>query len=400
MSVNGNVSGYSSVGGLVGKLENGSLNLGNFKGNVQSRVQLNNLPGNQAASNLGGLIGLMASDGSLSNSYFDGVLNGVFSVGGLVGNNLGFIHSSYANLVFNVPGAQYVGGLVGINVGGTNDTNGSIVNSYANGSINANDIAGGLVGYNDTGSLQNNYSLVKMTGLGGTIGPVIGVDYAGSHYINIYYDTSINPGLTGPGTGLTHAQILQSSNFQGFNFSNTWFSYDGYTAPLLRNFLTPLEVTVTVSGSKTYDGSGNYNIRYEDNTSSAIDKADLTVTATQVTKTYDGTTAANGSGSVATRSSSSTKQWHRRSNRLICSLLTRWEMPAPAARLCCCPPAYKKTWHGPATRHQATRHQATNHKITHYRAIQLRTTHYPTHPHRKKTMTIKNEPSDIFKNPS
>ena len=103
---------------------------------------------------------------------------------------------------------------------------------------------------------------------------------------------------------------------------------------------------------------------------------------------------------VATRSSSSTKQLHRRSNQLICSSLTRWEMPTPAARLCCCPPAYKKTWSGPATRHQATRHQATNHKITHYRAIQLRTTHYPTHHHRKKTMTMKNEPSDIFKNPS
>ena len=57
---------------------------------------------------------------------------------------------------------------------------------------------------------------------------------------------------------------------------------------------------VAIKDSDNADVSSNYNIRYEDNTSSAIDKADLTVTATQVRKTYDGTTAANGSGSLGT----------------------------------------------------------------------------------------------------
>jgi hypothetical protein len=49
---------------------------------------------------------------------------------------------------------------------------------------------------------------------------------------------------------------------------------------------------VTVSGVTISDGtnSGNYNITYENNTTSTINKADVTLTAENVEKTYDGTT--------------------------------------------------------------------------------------------------------------
>ena len=50
-------------------------------------------------------------------------------------------------------------------------------------------------------------------------------------------------------------------------------------------------ITDTTSGADT---SGNYNITYEDNTTSTINKADLTLTAEDVVKTYDGTTAVTG----------------------------------------------------------------------------------------------------------
>ena len=36
--------------------------------------------------------------------------------------------------------------------------------------------------------------------------------------------------------------------------------------------------------------SGNYNITYADNTTSTINQANITLTAEDVTKTYDGTT--------------------------------------------------------------------------------------------------------------
>ena len=55
---------------------------------------------------------------------------------------------------------------------------------------------------------------------------------------------------------------------------------------------------VTIKDSGNADVSGNYTITYADNTASTINKADLTVTASAVTKTYDGTLAATGTGTV------------------------------------------------------------------------------------------------------
>ncbi|MFC6281994.1 YDG domain-containing protein, partial [Polaromonas aquatica] len=60
--------------------------------------------------------------------------------------------------------------------------------------------------------------------------------------------------------------------------------------------------TVTTTGVTVGDGvnNANYNVSYIDNTTSTINRANLTVTATGVTKTYDGTTSATGTGSVGT----------------------------------------------------------------------------------------------------
>jgi len=54
--------------------------------------------------------------------------------------------------------------------------------------------------------------------------------------------------------------------------------------------------TVTVSGVTVNDGNGggNYNVTYLNNTTSTINPANLTVSASNVTKTYDGTDAASG----------------------------------------------------------------------------------------------------------
>ncbi|ABR91077.1 large exoproteins involved in heme utilization or adhesion [Janthinobacterium sp. Marseille] len=55
---------------------------------------------------------------------------------------------------------------------------------------------------------------------------------------------------------------------------------------------------LTIKDSGNVDVTGNYNITYVDNTTSTINKADLTVTANGVSKTYDGTTAAIGTATV------------------------------------------------------------------------------------------------------
>jgi len=57
---------------------------------------------------------------------------------------------------------------------------------------------------------------------------------------------------------------------------------------------------VTIKDSGNADVSGNYTITYTDNTASTINKAPLNITATNVTKTYDGTLTAIGTGTVGT----------------------------------------------------------------------------------------------------
>jgi len=58
--------------------------------------------------------------------------------------------------------------------------------------------------------------------------------------------------------------------------------------------------TVTANAVTVNDGNSgnNYNVSYVDNTTSTINKAFLSVTASAVTKTYDGNTSATGSGTV------------------------------------------------------------------------------------------------------
>jgi hypothetical protein len=62
--------------------------------------------------------------------------------------------------------------------------------------------------------------------------------------------------------------------------------------------------TVTLSGATVNDGNGgaNYNVGYLANTASTINRAAITVAAGNVTRTYDGTTNANGTAALVSGS--------------------------------------------------------------------------------------------------
>ena len=340
VSLAGQVTGSYDVGGIIGQFGSGSISESSFKGQV-----IGNMTEQLSFTMVGGLVGTMSGNTSIDKSFFDGQLTGLYFIGGLAGyvDYGAVITNSYANVKV-VGSLENVGGLVGSSSGV------AISNSYATGSISANQYVGGLIGSDSYGDVQNSFSTVVVSGLTNT-GALIGIDYTPlfSNYSNNYYYASNSHGdSVGAGIGLTSAQMLQASNFTGFDFTNTWFSYEGKTTPLLRSFLTPLNVTVDVSGSKNYDGTTacgsiacGYNI---DNSSlisgkqllgtgvvslsgknadsvtgslsglysdqqgylintiytgmANIDKADLTVTATQTNKTYDGTTNAPGTGIV------------------------------------------------------------------------------------------------------
>ena len=131
----GDVSGTNTVGGLVG-WNSASISASYATGNVWGSRTIGGLAGN---SNTGSVIVWAYAAGNVTGSGDNLV------IGGLVGENYGAIRGSYAK--GNVLGGWSVGGLVGANY-----SNGTIVSSYAIGSVSGGG-SGGLLGYNSESSV-------------------------------------------------------------------------------------------------------------------------------------------------------------------------------------------------------------------------------------------------------
>lgn len=268
----GSISGNSYVGGLVGLYDtdvwNGQGNIsgsyststvtgaggGQYVGGLAGGLQLSSVVINSYATGsvsgndtVGGLVGFSHA-GTISGSYATGNVSGNTGVGGLIGSNNGIIGGSYAT--GNVVGNTFVGGLMGW--GGWGD----VSNSYATGSASGSDAVGGLVGGNADFTFTNSYAtghVVGTTNVGGLIGYSSVCCGDSTIVTNSFWDTQTSgQAASAGGTGRTTAQMTQQANFTGWDFANTWRIYEGYTAPLLKSFLTPL--TLTANASKTYDG--------------------------------------------------------------------------------------------------------------------------------------------------
>ena len=289
---------------------------------------------------VGGLLGSYSSDSGTSgiyNSYVTGTVNGVggVDVGGLVGRwdintgSTGNISNSYSTATIQSSGIA--GGLVGYLI--SNGGNGSVTNAYATGAVGGGSSVGGLVGTGSgsSGLLNISYSYwdTTTTGRNAAVGNLFGVTLT-----NVI--------------GLGTSQLKNLSSFATWGSridasagtGSTWRIYDGLSTPLLRSFLKPVTASV-VNTSKTYDASTSFNGSYSlssaasllgtasYNTSSAnvgqqalvlsglysaqtggydlnvvngtgtINKASLTISSSDVTKTYDATTSAAGSAVAA-----------------------------------------------------------------------------------------------------
>ena len=100
----GQVTGVSSVGGLIG----------NQGGEINKCYATGDVVGLAGGDSVGGLVGIMYPDSSVRNSYARGNVTGNFYVGGLLGMNWdGTVTHCYSTGV--VSGAVAVGGLVGNN---------------------------------------------------------------------------------------------------------------------------------------------------------------------------------------------------------------------------------------------------------------------------------------------
>lgn len=110
---------------------------------------------------LGGLVGSLIKSAVLSNSSFTGNIFAVqgSSVGGLVGNNQqSEILNSYSE--GEMTGENNVGGVVGLIISG-----GSVKNSYSKMNVSAAVRIGGIAG-NVSGTIENTYALGDVTGTG------------------------------------------------------------------------------------------------------------------------------------------------------------------------------------------------------------------------------------------
>ncbi|WP_051516959.1 filamentous hemagglutinin N-terminal domain-containing protein [Herbaspirillum sp. RV1423] len=246
--INANISGYSSVGALVGRSYGEVYNSyasGNVSGhndvggligqNYTSAINVHSSVNVTAQSTLGGLVG--SSSGIISNAYTTGNISGDEFVGGLVGNSSGVISNVYAT--GDVSGNSYIGGLVGYNV-----ASGRISNAYAAGRVTAAvSYGGGLAGYNGANSsIATSFWLLANTPVG-----IAGND-------------GVVDSLT---KGLSSAQATSAATYAAAGWdigkvgggSSIWRIYEGSTLPLLRNFLKPVTVTADTTLDKTYDGT-------------------------------------------------------------------------------------------------------------------------------------------------
>ena len=199
-------SNGEAVGGLVGYTSNSSIN------NSYSDMEISGY------RNVGGLIGQADLGTEVTHSYSTGELVGMTSVGGVAGSSEGGNFENVHSTIQINGTNEYVGGIVGVI---SNNT--SISNAYYSGTItsqtSANGSIGGIVGKADTGSiLQNVNSAVTINTSGMYVGGIVGYAYGSLDVENSTSTYEINAhnyvgGLIGYTNSLTPGAIELTNSF-------------------------------------------------------------------------------------------------------------------------------------------------------------------------------------------
>ncbi|MFC4301928.1 cadherin-like beta sandwich domain-containing protein [Cohnella boryungensis] len=255
--VGGDKSGILAGYMLNGTVENvhvsGELEGGSYVGGLIGEVQHSRVQSSGAAvavkgngSHVGGLIGSSANSTNtfILESYAEGNVDGQdMYVGGLVGLLMtGTVERSYAS--GEVAGHNEVGGLLGSAFYGS-----VIRDSYALGTVSGNTAVGGFVGNIYESEFSESYAIGAVTGntsVGGFAGYTYNWTFEHLYWNNEAYWTAFGFSA-GSITGFSGGDLYKAASFGGFDFGSKWAIAEGKSYPYLRGnaplWLTDLTVT-------------------------------------------------------------------------------------------------------------------------------------------------------------
>jgi trimeric autotransporter adhesin len=186
-------------------------------------------------------------------------------------------------------------------------TSGTLYNNVSNGNV-TDSISGGTFAFTNAnaGSGNKTVTVSGVTVTDGNSGNNYSVSYANNttstiNKANITISTSdvtktYDGTLAASGTAVVTSGTLYNNASNG----NVKDSISGGTFAFTNANAGSGNRTVTVSGVTVTDGNSgnNYSVSYANNTTSTINKANITISTSDVTKTYDGTLAASGTAVV------------------------------------------------------------------------------------------------------
>lgn len=222
--VEGSVAGRACVGGVVGRIDSGTItncyNTGAVTGGDMT----------------GGIVGVVAfgPNATISNCYNTGTVMGAIGTGGIVGhsNNIITITSCYNTGA--VSGTSFVGGVIG-NSSGTTET---ITNCYSVGAITGNLLFGGIAGTYSGSNVTNNYYYGCAQGKGSGNGDPSGI----TQFVKLTPDTILVGGV---------ATISQQTAIS--ELGNDFLINYTYSEPSIAT-INETTVTGTVVGSENITG--------------------------------------------------------------------------------------------------------------------------------------------------
>lgn len=228
----------SSEGKLIGS--DSSAGIANYVN--LSQVINSSSKSSISSSNSGGISNHVDNDSLIKSCHYIGDINGSI-VGGIAASlNSSTIEKSYSAVNMQANKDSVSGGLVG------NSTSSTIKNSYSLSNIKSNEAiinCGGLVGLSSSTTIQNSYFSGSLSEIVSTnssyIGGIIGSSTT-STIISSYFNSSLFSGnafgnsigdTTTNVSNLTNDDMLLSSSYVGWDFTNTW-NINGKSFPSLR----------------------------------------------------------------------------------------------------------------------------------------------------------------------